>query len=110
MALTGGKIESLRWTRGALTIFKSSNLAERGFCNQCGTPLTYAFAGTGRISVAMNSLDNPEFIRPTKQYGVESKVSWLEEISELPAQRTDEWMDSEAQTRIVNRQHPDDSA
>lgn len=109
MALTGGKIENLRWTRGALTIFKSSSLAERGFCNQCGTPLSYSFAGTGQISVAMNSLDNPELIRPTKQYGVESKVSWFDDIAALPAQKTDEWMDAEVQARIVNCQHPDHS-
>ena len=26
-------------TRGALSIFKSSDIAERGFCAACGTPL-----------------------------------------------------------------------
>jgi hypothetical protein len=31
----------LTWTRGALKKFKSSNFVERGFCEQCGTPLTY---------------------------------------------------------------------
>ena len=32
------------------SIFKSSNMVERGFCKNCGTPLSYAFEGTGRIS------------------------------------------------------------
>ena len=48
-------------------------MAERGFCKDCGTPLTYAFDGTGRISVAINSLDDPEAMPPTKQYGMESR-------------------------------------
>src|SRR5204863_8357182 len=55
MGLTGGKKEDLKWTRGATSMFKSSNFAERGFCKDCGTPLTYAFDGTGRISVTINS-------------------------------------------------------
>ena len=53
-------------------------MAERGFCKDCGTPLTYAFEGTGRISVTINSLDDPEAMPPTKQYGIESKVSWFD--------------------------------
>ena len=59
MGLTGGKRENLQWTQGTLSIFKSSNMAERGFCRDCGTPLTYAFEGTGNISVTINSLDDP---------------------------------------------------
>ena len=73
MGFTGGKREHLRWTRGAPSVFKSSNMAERGFCKNCGTPLTYAFEGTGRISVTINSLDDPEAMPPTRQYGMEGK-------------------------------------
>ena len=58
MALTGGKIENLPWTRGQQSIFKSSEHGERGFCSTCGTRLTYRLEGTGRISVAMASLDD----------------------------------------------------
>ena len=29
---------ALRWTRGAPAMFRSSDLAERGFCRDCGTP------------------------------------------------------------------------
>ncbi len=103
MGFAGGKREHLRWTRGAPSIFKSSNLAERGFCNQCGTPLTYAFAGTGRISVAINSLDDPEAMPPTRQYGIESKVSWFDRIHALPAQRSEEWLKDKA-AEMVNNQ------
>ena len=48
-------------------------MAQRGFCKDCGTPLTYAFDGNGRISVTINSLDDPEAMPPTKQYGTESE-------------------------------------
>ena len=66
MGLTGGKIEHLRWTHGTPSVFKSSNMAERGFCRECGTPLTYKFDGTGNISVTINSLDDPEAAPPTR--------------------------------------------
>ena len=106
MALTGGKIEHLRWTRGTLSVFKSSNMAERGFCRDCGTPLTYVFEGTGDISVAVNSLDDPEASPPTRQYGIESKVSWVDGIHALPAQTSLAWLKDKA-GRLVNNQHPD---
>jgi hypothetical protein len=107
MALTGGKIENLRWTRGQQSIFKSSEQGERGFCSTCGTPLTYRLEGTGRISVAIASLDDPEAVRPTKQYGIEGKLSWTDSLATLPAQRTEEWMRQVGISAIVSRQHPD---
>jgi hypothetical protein len=79
-------------------------MVERGFCGDCGTPLSYAFEGTGRISVAINSLDDPEAMPPAKQYGTESKVSWLDGIHALPAQRTDEWMGKDKAAQMVNNQ------
>jgi hypothetical protein len=103
MGFTGGKREHLTWTRGQPSIFQSSNLAERGFCKDCGTPLTYAFAGTDRISVTINSLDDPEAMPPTKQYGTESKVAWLDKVHDLPSQRIDEWLKDKA-AHLVNNQ------
>ena len=103
MGFTGGKRENLTWTRGQPAFFKSSNLAERGFCRDCGTPLTYAFEGTGRISVTINSLDDPEAMPPTKQYGIESKVAWFDAIGTLPAHRTEEWLQDKA-AQLINNQ------
>ena len=45
---------------GALATFRSSDIAERGFCAACGTPLTYRKPWTSdRISVTIGSLDEP---------------------------------------------------
>ena len=107
MAFTGGRREHLRFTAGTPATFKSSNMVERGFCSACGTPLTYAFEGTGRISVTIGSLDDPEAAPPQRQYGVESRVSWFDRILGLPAQRTEEWLPSDKAAGMVNRQHPD---
>ena len=105
MGFTGGKREHLRWTRGSPSIFRSSNMAERGFCKDCGTPLTYAFEGTGDISVTINSFDDPEAMPPTKQYGIEGKVSWFDGIHALPGETTDSWLKDPGS--VVSNQHPD---
>ncbi|CTP84088.1 hypothetical protein XTPLMG730_0675 [Xanthomonas translucens pv. phlei] len=40
-ALVSTRGAQLLWTCGALKHFPSSNLVRRGFCADCGTPLTY---------------------------------------------------------------------
>lgn len=104
MALAGGAEERLRWTKGVPSIFKSSNLAERGFCSACGTPLTFRHLGSGRISVSMNAFDDPEVVRPKRQFGIESKVSWFDTLRDLPGKRTDEWMKADEAENFVNHQ------
>ena len=54
--------------------------------------------------MTINSLDDPEAMPPTKQYGTESEVSWVAGIHELPAQRTDEWMNKDKAAHLVNNQ------
>src|ERR1044072_649142 len=103
MGLTGGKKAHLKWTRGAPSVFRSSNMAERGFCKDCGTPLTYEFDGHGSISVTINSLDDPGAVAPTKQLGLEGQVSWVKGIHDLPGQTSDEWLKGKA-THLVNNQ------
>ena len=39
----------LRWTRGEPKRFASSNLIRRGFCADCGTPLTYERARSPKM-------------------------------------------------------------
>jgi hypothetical protein len=52
----------LVWTRGAPKYFQSSNHASRGFCENCGTPLTYT-APDG-VGLAIGAFDEPEGIVP----------------------------------------------
>jgi hypothetical protein len=94
-------------TRGAISTFVSSDIAERGFCARCGTPLTYRFLSTDRISVTLGSLDDPNSIEPQSQLGLESKVSWLPEALTLAGRRTDEWLARRKIASVQNRQHPD---
>ena len=84
MAFAGVRLDELVWTRGPPKIFASSAVAERSFCADCGTPLTYRLLGRDRISVTLGSLDRPSAVTPEMQYGVESKLSWLDSVPSLP--------------------------
>jgi hypothetical protein len=107
MAFARVSLPDLAWTRGAPAIFRSSNLVERGFCNRCGTPLTYRFLEGGDISVSVCSLDDPEAAAPTLQYGVEGELTWTGSLAALPRQRTDDYLTPEQAAGFVSHQHPD---
>ncbi len=87
-ALAGVPKDQLEWTKGKPSFFASSSLAKRGFCERCGTPLTFAYDHAKRIYVTIGSLDHPEDAVPIIQYGVESQLPWLEVNAHLPREET----------------------
>ena len=106
-------------TRGVLSLFKSSDAVERGFCKDCGTPLTFRYVVgnsepsseglVDEIDVSIGSLDEPERVAPRKQYGIESRVTWFDKLHALPGAKTDDTTSAETLGLITssNRQHPD---
>jgi hypothetical protein len=107
MAFGGVRRAEFVVTRGTISTFSSSDIAERGFCAQCGTPLTYRGLGADRISVTLGSLDGPNEVEPTMQLGVESRVRWLARSLDAPETRTEQWLARKKIAAIENRQHPD---
>jgi hypothetical protein len=94
------------WTRGAPKKFQSSNAAARGFCENCGTPLTYE-APDG-LAIAIGTFDNPADIIPVVQWGVEAKLPYVDDVPNLPRHGTLE--DPNAApflATLISYQHPD---
>lgn len=92
-ALAGCAKDKLEWTSGAPAFFASSNLAKRGFCRDCGTPLTFAYdAPEARIYVTIGSLDDPALAAIEMQFGVESRVPWVKFCDDVAQVRTGEGM------------------
>jgi hypothetical protein len=96
---------TLEWTRGEPKRFRSSNHVLRGFCAECGTPLTYE-APDG-IAVAIGAFDQPEDIAPTKQWGIEEKLPYVDGLRELPGFPTMSDDDATFLSDLVSYQHPD---
>jgi len=104
MAFAALNQADLDWTRGAPKTFASSAVAERGFCAECGTPLSYhAFEGEW-ISVTIASLDDPSAIAPTAQFVVEAKYPWLDDLSAMKVVDLSRWRNP---ATLHSRQHPD---
>jgi hypothetical protein len=97
----------LVWTRGAPKYFRSSNQVRRGFCGDCGTPLSYEPDGL-RPEIAICALDDPTAVPPVIQIGTESRIPWFASLASLPGRSDDELARVEPFYRgIVSHQHPD---
>jgi len=107
--LAGVPLTAFEITRGDLSIFKSSDQTERGFCKNCGTPLTFHYVDSPRIAIALGSLDEPEKVEPQVEYGIEAKLAWFGNLSRLPGDKTTEEDNPELTAKIAasNHQHPD---
>ena len=94
------------WTRGEPKRFQSSNLVRRGFCDACGTPLTYEYEGG--VELAIGAFDDPAAAAPVLQVNPDDKLPFVDGIPGLPVRppgsepRQEDWKD-----RVISHQHPD---
>ena len=97
----------LVWTRGQLRHFRSSNAVKRGFCGDCGTPLTFEVDG-GAVDVAIAAFDRPGDITPVSQLARASRLAWFDSLHRLPEpQISEQAQKADWYRTIVSRQHPD---
>ena len=76
------------WTKGRPREFLSSDRAARGFCPDCGTPLSFRYLASAWYGITIGSLDDPGAVPPALHYGVESRVPWLDYLEGLPEHET----------------------
>ena len=96
----------LIWTRGRPKTFQSSNRVRRGFCGDCGTPLTYEYEEG--VELAIGAFDEPERAAPTIQVNPANKLSFVDGLSALPFRDPVAEPGPEAfKATVVSRQHPD---
>ena len=76
--------EGLTWTKGERRLFQSSNLSQRGFCGDCGTPLTLENIDDPFVEIATGTLDDPEQAPPTMQINHRYACSFADGIGQLP--------------------------
>ncbi|MEM1199593.1 MAG: GFA family protein, partial [Pseudomonadota bacterium] len=81
------RTSTITFTKGAPKWYRSSSIAERGFCSECGTSLAYRGTvglWTEWIMLFTATLDEPEMFPPTYHLGVESAMPWLDIHDDLP--------------------------
>jgi hypothetical protein len=78
-------VKQFKWTKGAPTIRRSSDIAVRGFCSACGTALLWqGDAHPDEIDITAGTLDKPGTIAPNEHLWTESAVPWLQIEDSLP--------------------------
>ena len=97
----------LSWTRGKAASFRSSSIATRLFCADCGTPLAYVNDGSGAIELTTGSFDEPQRLVPARVTGSEGRLPWLDRLTSLPAQTTQDIHTARKLAPVASFQHPD---
>ena len=83
---------AFRITKGKPKTYKSSAWVEIGFCDNCGTTLTFRYlepliqneSRLDCVGISVGSLDNPESVKPIDHGYVDTKLSWLSIGDGLP--------------------------
>ncbi|HET7718216.1 MAG TPA: GFA family protein, partial [Bauldia sp.] len=96
----------VNWTRGTPKYFRSSNLVRRGFCEACGTPLSYEDGSS--VELAIGAFDDPTVAAPVIQVNPHDRLPFVDAIPHLPVRTpADAPASEEFKARVVSRQHPD---
>lgn len=96
-----------RWTKVEPKRFQSSNFVRRGFCPECGTPLTYE--EPGGFSVATGAFDHPGQFTPSIQWGMEGRLPWMDVVNSIPGKTTmEDAADAPFLNDLVSYQAPDE--
>ena len=94
-------------TRGTLRHFQSSNKVKRGFCADCGTPLTFE-PDDYPVEVSVAALDDPSAAPPAIQVNPNDKQPFFDALGSLPTRPDGAEPKSDAfKASLVNYQHPD---
>jgi hypothetical protein len=71
------KHENFEVTKGQITIYESSPGVRRGFCQKCGTSLTYTGEGWSDAAILSATLDDPSVAKPTTNVYLEHQLPWV---------------------------------
>ena len=70
--------DSFAFFQGEPAIYRASAKAERTFCPNCGTPLTFRHTeSTPQIDVTAGSLEDAQAVRPVHHIWDSARLGWL---------------------------------
>lgn len=101
--LVSAPADGVEWTRGEPKYFQSSVNIDRGFCENCGTPLTYRTPES--LDIAIGAFDEREDLVPQVQVNHNFRLPWVEKIFDAPAHNDANYY--ARQEQIISFQHPD---
>jgi len=58
-------------------------MVARGFCADCGTPVTFHDTKSGILEISIGSLEQPDRVPPKISIGIESGLPWINNLAGL---------------------------
>lgn len=81
----GYRKEQLTYTLGERKFYQSSPGVQRGFCADCGTPMTYeADRCPEEVHLYISTIDNPDKLVPQLHVFFAERIAWMELADDLP--------------------------
>lgn len=84
-------VSDVSWLGVAPKRYRSSRIAERTFCAECGTPLSFHFIDSPRMDLSVGSLDDPARVPPASHFAVETRVAAWHVPDGLPEQKASDY-------------------
>ena len=78
------RLEGFRYLKGKPRWYRSSDIAERCFCDNCGSPIAYLPEGSEVLYVWLGTLDHAYAYKPQKHYHIEGRIPWADQQIDLP--------------------------
>ncbi len=86
VTLVAFEADQVKFTKRDRKIYNSSPGVRRGFCDKCGTSLTWEGEYTGHaiIDLHISTLDNPDAFIPTVHWHHSERIDWFDVADNLP--------------------------
>lgn len=98
--------DGFEWVRGQRSLFASSNLSNRGFCANCGTPITLETDEVVELAIA--TLDDPSIVKIEYHANTEDRQDAVLQLDQIPEAKPEQKLENNAwNSKIISYQHPD---
>lgn len=87
VTLAGYKADQVAWSGDQRKFYESSPGANRAFCGNCGTPLTWEGDGDELgmiVELHISTFDNPNELMPTGHAFYNERLEWFDAADNLP--------------------------
>ncbi len=87
VTLAGFKVDQVKFIGEPRKFYESTPGANRAFCSNCGTPLTWEGDGDelGPIcEIHISTFDNPDTLVPTGHAFYQERIKWFDVADDLP--------------------------
>ena len=81
--------DDIVFEKGEPKWFQSSEIAKRGFCENCGSALFFKFEGIDAMDVLIGAFDDPDVFSPRDHLFMKSKLHWIGVDESLPLYESD---------------------